>query len=164
LLDKALPKPLPCNEQLTKPRKEIDVGIFDTIENLAGGLAGGENHAAVAGGLLQELGGPAGIAQMVQSLHQNGAGGMVQQWAAGQTQPANMSALEQGIGGSAIVDSIAQRTGLSSDSVRSSLAVLVPLIVNHMAANGHITADGQPTSNPAPDAGSLIQSVLGKLL
>jgi len=67
LLDKALPKPLPCNEQLTKPRKEIDVGIFDTIENLAGGLAGGENHAAVAGGLLQELGGPAGIAQMVQS-------------------------------------------------------------------------------------------------
>jgi uncharacterized protein YidB (DUF937 family) len=140
------------------------MGIFDSIKDLAGGLAGGENHAAVAGGLLQELGGPAGIAQMVQSLHQNGAGGMVQQWAAGQTQPANMSALEQGIGGSAIVDSIAQRTGLSSDTVRSSLSVVVPLIVNHMASNGHITSDGQATGNPAPDAGSLIQSVLGKLL
>jgi uncharacterized protein YidB (DUF937 family) len=140
------------------------MGIFDSIKDLAGGLAGGENHAAVATGLLQELGGPAGIAQMVQTLHQNGAGGMVQQWAAGQTQPANAAALEQGIGGSAIIDNIAQRTGVSSDTVRSSLAVLVPLIVNHMTSNGHITANGQPAGNPVSESGSLIQSVLGKLL
>ena len=140
------------------------MGIFDSIKDLAGGLAGGENHAAVANGLLQELGGPAGVAQMVQTFHQNGAGGLVQQWAAGQTQPANAAALEQGIGGSAIIDGIAQRTGISSDNVRSSLAVLVPLIVSHMTSNGHVTADGQSTGNPAPDAGSLIQSVLGKLL
>jgi len=101
---------------------------------------------------------------LVQTLHQNGAGGMVQQWAAGQTQPANAGALEQAIGGSALIDNIAQRTGLSSDNVRSGLAILVPLIVNHMTSNGHVTAEGQPTGTPAPEAGSLIQSVLGKLL
>lgn len=140
------------------------MGIFDTVKDLAGGVLGGENHAAVAGGLLQELGGPAGVAGLVQTLHQNGAGGLVQQWAAGQTQPANAGALEQAIGGSSLIDGIAQRTGLSSDTVRSSLAVVVPLIVNHMTSNGHVSADGQTTGSQIPEAGSLIQSVLGKLL
>jgi uncharacterized protein YidB (DUF937 family) len=140
------------------------MGIFDAVKNLAGGMSGGENHAAVATGLLQEIGGPAGIAGLVQTLHQNGAGGLVQQWAAGQTQPANASAIQQGIGGSAMIDSIAQRTGLSSDSVRAGLAIVVPLMVSHVMSNGHITADGQPAGNPAPEAGSLIQSVLAKIL
>ena len=140
------------------------MGIFDSVKEMAGELSGGGNHAAVAGGLLQELGGPAGVAQMVQTFHQNGAGGLVQQWAAGQTQPANAAAIEQGIGGTGVIDSIAQRTGLSPDNVRAGLAVVVPLIVNHMTSNGHVTADGQATGNPAPDAGRLLQSVLGKLL
>jgi uncharacterized protein YidB (DUF937 family) len=140
------------------------MGIFDSIKDLAGGLAGGGNNAAVAGGLLQELGGPAGVAQMVQTFHQNGAGGMVQQWAAGQTQPANAGAIEQGIGGSGVIDSIAQRTGLSPDAVRSGLAVVIPLVVSHMVQNGHVTADGQATGSAVPEAGSLIQAVLGKLL
>lgn len=140
------------------------MGILDSIKDMAGGLSGGADHAAVAGGLLQELGGPAGVANMVQTFHQNGAGGLVQQWAAGQAQPANASAIEQGLGGSGIINSIAQRTGVSPDNVRMGLAILVPLIVSHMAQNGHITPDGQQTGNAAPEAGSLIQSVLGKLL
>lgn len=140
------------------------MGILDAVEGLAGSMSGGGNHAAVASGLLQELGGPAGVAGLVQTLHQNGASGLVQQWAAGQTQPANAGALEQAIGGTGLIDNIAQRTGLSSDNVRSGLAILVPLIVNHMTSNGHVSVDGQPTSNPAPEAGGLLQSVLSKLL
>lgn len=140
------------------------MGIFDAVKDLAGGLSGGGDHAAVAGGLLQELGGPAGVAGMVQTFHQNGAGGLVQQWAAGQTQPANAAAIEQGIGGSGVIDSIAQRTGVSADTVRMGLAVVVPLIVSHMVQNGHVTADGQSTGTQAPETGSLLQSVLGKLL
>jgi hypothetical protein len=42
--------------------------------------------------------------------------------------------------------------------------MVAPLIVSHMTSNGHVTADGQATGNPVRDAGSLIQSVLGKLL
>lgn len=140
------------------------MGIFDVVKDLAGGMASGGDHAAVAGGLLQEIGGPAGVAGLVQTLQQNGAGGMVQQWAAGQTQPANASAIEQGLGGSGMIDSIAQRTGVSPDMVRTGLAVLIPLVVSHMVQNGHVTQDGQATGSAVPETGSLLQSVLGKLL
>ena len=139
------------------------MSILDSVEALAEGSSGGGDHAAVAGGLLQELGGAGGVAGLVQSLQKNGAGSLVQQWTNGQTQPANANAVEQGLGGSGIIDSIAQRTGVSADTVRSSLATIVPLLVNHITSNGHVTAEGQPTGN-APDPGALIQSVLGKIV
>lgn len=140
------------------------MGIFDSVTELAKEFSGGENHAAVAGGLMQELGGVGGVAGLIQSLHQNGAGGLVQQWANGQTQTTNPGAIEQALGGSGLIDSIAQRTGMSPDMVRSSLATVVPLLVNHLTSNGHVTTDGQVTGNPPPESGSLLQSVLGKLL
>ena len=128
------------------------------------GLSGGGDHAAVASGLMEQLGGGGGVAGLIQSFHQNGAGGLVQQFANGQTQNVDPSAIEQAVGGSAFIDSIAQRTGVSADTVRSSLATIIPLLVNHVTANGHVTTGGQPTGNPTPDSGTLIQSILGKLL
>ncbi len=140
------------------------MSIFDSVSNMVSQASGGANHAAVAGGLMQELGGAGGVAGLIQSLHQNGAGGLVQQWANGQTQAADPNAIQQAIGGSGLIDSIAQRTGMSPDVVRSSMSAVLPLIVNHLTANGHVTTDGQVTGAPAPDTGSLLQSVLGKLL
>jgi uncharacterized protein YidB (DUF937 family) len=140
------------------------MSIFDSVSNMVNQASGGADHAAVAGGLMQELGGVGGVAGLIQSLHQNGAGGMVQQWANGQTGATNPGAIEQALGGSGLIDSIAQRTGMSPDTVRSSLATVVPLLVNHLTANGHVTTDGQVTGNPPPETGSLLQSVLGKLL
>lgn len=113
---------------------------------------------------MEQLGGSGGVAGLIQALHQNGASGLVQQFANGQTQRADPSAIEQAVGGSAFIDSIAQRTGVSADTVRSSLATIIPVLVNHVTASGHVTTEGQPTTNPAPDSGTLIQSVLGKLL
>ena len=144
--------------------KDDGMSIFDSVSNMVNQASGGADHAAVAGGLLEHLGGAGGVAGLIQSLHQNGAGGLVQQWANGQTQPADPNAIEQAIGGSGLIDSIAQRTGMSPDTVRSSLATVLPLIVNHLAQNGHVTTDGQVTANTAPSTGSLVQSILGKLL
>lgn len=140
------------------------MSIFESLEGIAKGMSGGTEHAAVAGGLLEEIGGPAGVAGLIQTFHQNGAGGMIQQFANGQTQPTDPNAIENALAGTGLIDSVAQRTGISADTVRSSMAVVIPMIVNHVTANGQVTTDGQPTGNPAPDAGSLIQSVLGKLL
>ncbi|HEY2473028.1 MAG TPA: YidB family protein [Terracidiphilus sp.] len=140
------------------------MGILDSVTEMASGLSGGSEHAAVAGGLMQELGGAGGVAGLIQTFHQNGAGGLVQQFASGQTQGVAPNAIEQALAGSGLIDGIAQRTGMSADAVRSSLATVVPMLINHVTANGHVTTDGQPTGNPAPDAGSLIQSVLGKIL
>jgi len=140
------------------------MSIFDSVSNMVNQASGGSDHAAVAGGLMQELGGVGGVAGLIQQFHQNGAGGLVQQWANGQTQATSPNAIEQAIGGSGLIDSIAQRTGMSPDTVRSSMATVVPLLVNHLTANGHVTTDGQITGNPPPETGSLLQSVLGKLL
>src|ERR1700746_890351 len=63
-----------------------NMSILDSVTNMA---KGGGDHAAVAGGLLEELGGTGGIAGLIQSFHQNGAGGLIQQWASGQTQNAD---------------------------------------------------------------------------
>lgn len=142
------------------------MSIFDSFANLAKGALAGEagDHAAVAGGLLEHLGGASGVANLIQTFHQNGAGGLIQQFANGQTSPADPNAIEQALQGTGIIDGIAQRTGMSPDTVKSSLATVVPLLVNHLTANGHVTTDGQPTANPMPQTGSLVQSLLGKLL
>jgi len=140
------------------------MGILDSVTEMASNLSGGSDHAAVAGGLMQELGGAGGVAGLIQTFQQNGAGGLVQQFANGQTQSTDPGAIEQALGGSGLIDSIAQRTGIPADSVRSSLATIVPVLVHHVTANGHATTDGQPTDNPAPETGSLLQSVLGKIL
>lgn len=140
------------------------MSFFNSVTQMAKGMMGSGDHAAVAGSLLEHLGGAGGVAGLIQSMHQNGAGGLVQQWANGQTEGTDPSAIEQAIGGSGLIDSIAQRTGMSPDTVRSSLATVLPLIVSHLTANGHVTADGQTTGTAVPETGSLIQSILGKLL
>jgi uncharacterized protein YidB (DUF937 family) len=140
------------------------MSIFDSVTEITKEFSGGGDHAAVASGLMQELGGSGGVAGLIQQFQQNGAGGLVQQFAGGQTQGADPGAMEQALAGSGLIDSIAQRTGMSPDTVKSSLATIVPVLINHVTANGHVTTDGQPTGNPIPDAGSLLQSVLGKIL
>jgi uncharacterized protein YidB (DUF937 family) len=140
------------------------MSIFDSFANLAkGALEGGGDHAAVAGGLLQELGGVGGVTSLIQSFHQNGAGALIQQFANGQTGAIDPSAIQQALEGTGLVDGIAQRTGISADTVRSSLATIVPVLVNHVTTNGHVTMDGQQAETPMPDGGSLVQSILGKL-
>ncbi len=139
------------------------MGILDMVESMAGGASGGQN-GQVAGGLMQELQGrPGGIGGIFQSLQQNGMGGAVQQWGSGQTQPASPDQVEQGLGGTGLIDSVAQRTGMSPTVVKTGLAVALPLIVHHMVSNGHVTPDGQPTGSQ-PEPGGMLQSVLGRMI
>ncbi len=137
------------------------MGLLDMVTSMAGG--GGE-HAQVAGGLMQEIQQqPGGIGGLFQSFQQNGMGGLVQQWAGGQTQPATPDQMEQGLGGTGIIDRISQRTGVSPGVVKMGLAVAVPLVVHHFVANGHVTADGQSTGAPPPESGGVLQSILSRL-
>lgn len=140
------------------------MGIFDAIESAAQNFSGGDDHAAVASGLLQELGGTSGIGGLIQQFQQNGMGDVVEKIASGQMSSIDPNTIEQALGNSGLVDKIASSTGMSADTVKSSLATVVPALVNHVTSNGHFTTDGQATGNAAPDAGSLVQAVLGKLL
>lgn len=139
------------------------MGILKTVESMAMGNAAPE-HAKVAGGLMEELQQrPEGIGGLIQSFQRNGLGSSVEQWSKGQTQPPNQTTIENGLAGSGIVESVAQRTGLSEGVVRGALAVIVPVLIHHMISNSHVTTTGQPTgTQPAP--GGVLQTVLQRII
>src|ERR1700743_3966947 len=71
-----------CSPSTNRKKEGERMGsIFDSVSKLAGGLMGGQSgecapdHAAVAGGLVQELSGT-GVGNLIQTLQQNGAGSM----------------------------------------------------------------------------------------
>lgn len=140
------------------------MGILDMVSSLASQLGGGET-TAIGGGLMHEIeNSPGGISGIFQSFQQNGLGGLVQQWANGESQQATPDQIQQGLGNSGIIDSVAQHTGLSPEVIKIGLAALLPLVIHHFVTSGHTTEDGTPNGTPAPDSASVLQSVLGKLL
>ena len=143
------------------------MGIMDMVTQMAGQLEGGgsSNKAQVTGGLMEELENrPGGIGSIFQAFQSNGLGGLVQQWSGGNTAPASPEQVEQGLGGTGVIDSIAQRTGLSPMVIKIGLSVAIPVLIHHFVSNGHVTPDGQPTGAPPPEPGGLLQSVLGRIL
>jgi uncharacterized protein YidB (DUF937 family) len=143
------------------------MGIFDTVTKLAseftGGDSGSADQSAIASGLLEHIGGGAGVGSLIQSFQQNGGGSLIQDIASGNTSAIDPNQVETLLSGSGVLDGVAAKTGLSSDQIKSGLGSVLPMLINHGISNGHVTADGQPGDTPAPDAGSLLQSVLGKL-
>lgn len=141
------------------------MGIMDMIQSMAGqGHAAATPNAQVTGGLMEELQNrPGGLGGLLQSFNQNGMGGQVQQWGSGQTTPADPNQMEQGLGGTGIIDSIAQRTGMSPTMVKMGLGVAVPVLIHHLISNGHVDEQGAQVGSQ-PEMGGLLQSVLGRIL
>ncbi|HXS76941.1 MAG TPA: YidB family protein [Terracidiphilus sp.] len=135
--------------------------ILNTVVSMAKGPAASE-HAQVAGGLMHELEARGGVGSLIQNFQRNGMGSFVEQWSQGNTQP-NPTAIESGTEGTGLIESIAQRTGLSPGVVRGGLAIVVPLLVHHMVSNNHVTTTGAPTGNP-PEPTSVLQSVLQRII
>ncbi len=136
------------------------MGLLDSITSMVGG---GANNGQVAGGVMDAIQQhPGGIGGILQTLQQNGQGGAVQQWANGSTQTASPDQVEQGLGGTGLIDQVAQRTGLSPTMVKGAMVVILPMVVHHFVSSGHVTADGQQTGTPAPETGGLLQSILAK--
>jgi uncharacterized protein YidB (DUF937 family) len=137
------------------------MSILNTVASMAKGPAASE-HAQVAGGLMHELEAHGGVGSLIQNFQRNGMGSFIEQWSQGNTQP-NPTAIEDGTEGTGLIDSIAQRTGLSPGVVRGGLAVVVPLLVHHMVSNSHVTPAGAPVGNQ-PEPASVLQSVLQRIV
>ncbi len=139
------------------------LGIMDMISSAAGQLGGGDKEQ-LTGGLMQELDSRGGVGSLFQAFQGNGLGGLVQQWAGGNTAPASPDQVEQGLSGTGLVEGVAQRTGSSPSIVKMGLGMILPVLIHHFVSNGHVTSEGEPTGAPPPDSGGLMQSVLSKLL
>lgn len=141
------------------------MGLMDMVSSMMGQATGEQGDKAnVTGGLMEELQNrPGGVGGLMQSFQQNGLGSLVQKWSGGQTAPAAPSEVEQGLGGTGMIDSIAQRTGMSPTVVKMGLAVAVPMLIHHYFSNGHVDAQGQQTG-PQPESGGVLQSILGRII
>ena len=139
------------------------MGIMDMVSQLAEGSGG--DHAQMAGGLMQELESrPGGVSGIFSAFQNNGLGSLVQQWAGGNTAPASPDQVEQGLGNTGLIDSVANRMGMSPTTVKMGMAVILPMLIHHYVSNGHVTPEGQPTGTPMPESGGVLQSILGRIL
>ncbi|SNS25373.1 protein of unknown function [Granulicella rosea] len=137
------------------------MGFFDAIESIAtqqieermGGqpatTTDGEqvtpaDQAKVAGGLMQALQEhPGGIGGLVESFQQNGLSGCVQEWASGQSQTASPEQVQQGLGGTGLIESAAEKAGVSPQIAQAAIAMLLPMIMKHFAAGGEAGVQSQ---------------------
>ena len=135
------------------------MGILDTIESMAGGQGGGQSqNAQVAGGLMQELQqNPGGLSGILDSFRQNGMDQHVNNWATGQSQTATPEQIQTGLGGTGMIDRVAQHAGVSPQVATMALSTVLPMVIQHFT-----NQQGQPL--PQSNYGGLMSTVLGKLL
>lgn len=138
------------------------MGILNTVESMAAG-PGAEEHQKVANALMQELEQSSTSAPgLIQAFQRNGMGAHVEEWMRGNTQP-NPTAIENGLAGTGLIERIAERTGLSDGTVRGALALILPVLIHHFVANGHVSPTGE-VLGPQPNPSSLLQTVLSRVL
>ena len=134
------------------------MGLLDNLESMVGGASSGD-HASVATELVNAVQQhPGGLSGMLDNFKQNGMGDHVNSWQQPDqaNQPITPDQAQQGLG-SGVIDSIAQRTGLSPTMVKSAAAVILPMLVAHFAENGGVRQSGGNFSG-------LASGFLGKLL
>jgi uncharacterized protein YidB (DUF937 family) len=134
------------------------MSLISDLEGLAGNAAGGQqqaNHPAVAQALMQEVDQqPGGIGGLLDRFRQNGMEQHVNSWTSPQpNQSITPDQVQQGMG-SGMIDSIAQRVGISPGVAKVALAAALPLIVSHLSQNGQ---------KPLPQQGGLAGMASGLL-
>jgi len=134
------------------------MGILDKLQSLAGqaGDASQSDTAKVAGGFVQALTNhPDGIQGVLSSLNANGMAQHVSDWAKGIGTTATPQQIQQGLGSSGFLDTIAQHAGVSSGVASTALATILPMAIQHFAPGGQAA--------PQSSLGGLAEEFLGKL-
>jgi uncharacterized protein YidB (DUF937 family) len=133
------------------------MGIMDMIQSLAGqtGAAAGTDQAKVAGGFIEALTQhPEGIQGVLDAFKNNGMAEHVNSWGAGQAAIATPEQVQQGLGGTGLIEKTAEKAGVSPQVVQMALATVLPMVIQHFAPNGQAA----PTSS----MGSMAKQILSK--
>ena len=90
--------------------------------------------------VLQSDGGAAnGLGSLMQAFESGGIGHLFQSWVGnGQNLPVSADQIQNALGGSGILETIAQRTGMQTSDVAQHLSSLLPQIVDHLTPNGQV--------------------------
>jgi uncharacterized protein YidB (DUF937 family) len=132
------------------------MGFLDSLESMASTAMeqSGNPQAKVAGGLMQALEEhPGGLQGVMDHMAQNGVD--PQQVAANQS--ATPEQVGQGLAGSGLVESVAQKAGLSPQMTQMLLATVLPMVMAHFTQGG-------TSAPPQSGYGGMLSQILGKLL
>ncbi len=123
------------------------MGLLNSIVGQVLGSSGGSGQSAY-GGLIDAMGGlinnpqTGGLAGLIKTFEQNGLGGVVASWVGtGQNLPISPEQL-QGVIGSAQVQEIARKLGMSPEQASGQLAELLPQVVDKLTPNGTVEEGG----------------------
>ena len=113
------------------------MGILDTIQGLAGQPGAQGDHAKVASGFVEALTQhPEGIQGVLNSLRNNGMEQHVGAWSSGEAVAATPEQVQQGLGGTGLIEKTAEHAGVSPQVVQMALTTILPLVIQHFAPNG----------------------------
>jgi len=112
---------------------------MDNLEGTALSSLLGGSSSPLLSGLLQMINNqPGGLTGFLQGFHDKGLGGVVSSWVGtGQNLPISADQISHVLGGGQL-QQLAASVGMSPDAAGSSLAKLLPLVVDHLTPNGQV--------------------------
>ena len=132
------------------------MGLLDNLEGMAMSKVAGSNPEA-AGVLEMIQNHPGGLNGLVQAFQQNGLGGLVNSWTGtGENQPATTAQIQQVLGSDKI-QALAQKLGVSPEAASSTLAQLLPTVIDKLTPNGSV-----PEHSNLMQMGESLLASLGK--
>jgi uncharacterized protein YidB (DUF937 family) len=137
------------------------MGFLDSIESLASqeiqSKLGDSEQGRIAGSLMQAIQEhPGGVQGVLESMKQNGLDQHVQGWANGETPAATPDQVQQGLSGTNLIESVAEKAGVSPQVAQMAITTLLPIVVAHFAPNGQVA--------PQSEFGGLASQLLTRLL
>ena len=104
------------------------------LDGLLGGVVGAE-MVTVVNGLIEKHGGVQGV---IAQLEQQGLGGTARSWiGAGPNQPITAAEIQQAFG-SATVNQLAAKVGLSPQDLAAKLATILPQAIDKLTPGGAV--------------------------
>jgi uncharacterized protein YidB (DUF937 family) len=121
------------------------MGLLDNLESMAANsmTGSGDNTTRVAGGLMEALDQhPGGLGAILQNFRNNGLAGHVDAMQNGQTPAVTPDQVQTGLQGTSLLDTVAQKAGVSPEVAKVAMATVLPMVMAHFAQNG-----SAPSSN-----------------
>lgn len=124
------------------------MGLLDDILRTAGGGTGNASdpaHATLATdlvGMLSGRGGSGGLTELVHSFNQKGLGDVISSWiSTGKNLPISAEQIQHVLG-SAQVQALAAKAGISPEKASAVIAQILPHIVDRATPNGQMPPAG----------------------
>ncbi len=121
------------------------MGLLDEIGSMTGMAEQGQGGGAgnMAGSVMQALQQhPGGLQGVMDSFRQNGLGDHADALANGQEQTTTPEQVQQGLGGTGLIESVASKAGVSPQVAQMALAALMPMVISHFASTGQAPGEG----------------------